>query len=115
MLLRVELQTLCNALGFVTVLLRQDKPAENSDETARVIATLIENFCRLHASGPAADRTAAFELHQHMAAAIAGIMQKNGFCDPRDLRAKGFTPEEIENAWPMARALAQTMLDIKDA
>jgi hypothetical protein len=70
------------------VFLRQ--PAENDNDSA------------------AADQQAAeaLALANRMADAIAATIRKRGQCRPRDLEAKGFTREEIGQAWALAAALA---------
>jgi len=70
------------------VFLRQ--PAENDNDSA------------------AADRQAkqALALAGRMADAIAATIRERGQCRPRDLEAKGFTRQEIADAWAMASALA---------
>lgn len=50
-----------------------------------------------------------------MATAIAEILTKNGDCYPEDLKARGFSPEEIKRHWPMAYALAKVELNWLDA
>jgi DNA-binding XRE family transcriptional regulator len=44
-----------------------------------------------------------------MATAIAATIRKRGHCRPRDLEAKGFTRQEIGEAWALASALAAVM------
>jgi hypothetical protein len=87
------------------------------------IARLAEEFCSLHATGPAEEDIVPvsahdpdrFALHQHMAVAIISIIKASGSCVPRDLKAKGYTPEDIARCWPSARALAQVMLHMPEA
>ena len=47
--------------------------------------------------------------------AIVEIMREQGGCLPQDLAAKGFTYEEIDRHWAMAKALATVELKITDA
>ena len=69
-------------------------------------------FLRLPAENdndPAAgDRQAkdALALAGRMADAIAATIKKRGHCRPRDLETKGFSRQEIADAWAMASALA---------
>jgi DNA-binding XRE family transcriptional regulator len=48
----------------------------------------------------------ALSLANRMAEAIAATIRKRGQCRPRDLEAKGFTRDEIGQAWALASALA---------
>jgi pantothenate kinase len=56
-----------------------------------------------------------FALHGRMATAIVEIMKERGECAPRDLAAKGFTPDEIKRCWAMAKALAHVELNWMDS
>lgn len=57
---------------------------------------------------PAAEQQSseALALASCMAEAIAATIRKRGLCRPRDLEAKGFSREEIAQAWALASALA---------
>lgn len=57
----------------------------------------------------------ALTTYDRMSETIAGIMQSTGGCVPQDMIAKGFTYEEIERYWPMAKALAHVRLNLMDA
>jgi transcriptional regulator with XRE-family HTH domain len=48
----------------------------------------------------------ALALAGRMANAIAATIHKRGHCRPRDLEAKGFTRQQIADAWALASALA---------
>jgi len=120
---QLDLSILCTALDFFAVIIKEDTLSDGSTERALQIARLAEEFCSQHATGPAeADivpvRTHEpdrFALHHHMAVAIVSIIKESGSCIPRDLEAKGYMPEEIARCWPLARALAQVMLNMTDA
>jgi len=120
---QLDLSILCTALGFFAVIIKEDALSDGSTERALHIARLAEEFCSLHTTGPAeADIVPVrphdpdrFALHQHMAVAIISIIKESGSCVPRDLEAKGYTLEEIARCWPLARALAQVMLNMMDA
>ena len=48
----------------------------------------------------------AFALANRMAEAISDAIRTKGQCRPRDLEKKGFSREEIAEAWALASALA---------
>jgi hypothetical protein len=52
---------------------------------------------------------------QSMATAIVEILKANGECRPDDLKAKGFSPDEIKRFWRMAYGLARVDLNWLDA
>ncbi len=141
---RTEFRALCAALGFVAVVVKDNVPPQDRALRAVHLARLIEAFCRAtvpEAFGAETARTASeqheereedqaeddmlvvdihgtdntFALHGRMATAIVAIMKERGECSPRDLAAKGFTPEEIERCWPMAKALAHVELNWMDS
>ena len=89
---------ICNALAFTVVLLRSGTlPAGDQAACAHGLAGLIEAFCREAPEPALADR---------MAAAIVAVSRLQGNCLPQDLEQRGFTPEEINQAWQIAKALA---------
>ncbi len=126
-----DLRLLCAALGFTAVVIHGGKaPKREAARRAGEFARLIEEFCRL--SVPEAIKgekgedmrvvdlvtekpEAKFGPAERMATAIAEIYRKQGGCLPQDLIAKGFTPEEIDRHWAMAKALALVELKIMDA
>jgi hypothetical protein len=121
-----DLRLLCTALGFTAVVMRGEKlPKKEGALRATGFANLIEEFCR--ASVPEAlDRTASVDPcrgsdhgripdAERMAAVIVEIIKEKGGCLPQDLAARGFTPDEIDRHWPMAKALAYVELNIMDS
>ena len=56
-----------------------------------------------------------FATAERMATAIIELYGEQGGCLPDDLRARGFTREEIERHWALAKALAHVALKITDA
>jgi DNA-binding XRE family transcriptional regulator len=52
---------------------------------------------------------------ERMATAVVGIIREQGGCVPQDLLEKGFTSEEIDRHWVMAKALAYVELNIMDS
>jgi hypothetical protein len=50
-----------------------------------------------------------------MATAIVELYREKGGCQPQDLLSKGFTNEEIDRHWTLAKALAQVELNIMDS
>jgi hypothetical protein len=50
-----------------------------------------------------------------MATAIVELYREKGGCLPQDLVGKGFTNEEIDRHWALARAFAQVELNIMDS
>ncbi len=119
---QLDVRILCTALGFFAVIVKEDTVSDGSTERAMQIAQLAEECCHIHAtdaeaapvpvSAPAPDR---FDLHQHRAVAIVSIIKDRGDCLPRDLAAKGYTPDDIARCWPLARALADVMLHRMEA
>jgi hypothetical protein len=120
---QLDLSILCTALGFFAVIIKEDGLSDGSTERVLQIAKLAQEFCRQHATGTvegepvpvSAHDPDRFALHQHMAVAIVSIIKEGGSCLPRDLEAKGYTQEEIARCWPLARALADVMLNRMDA
>jgi hypothetical protein len=124
------LRVLCTALGFTAVVMHGGRvPKKEAAGRATEFAALIEEFCR--ASAPEAFEHAGeglrivdlvttnpvgkFGLADRMAAAIAELYREQGGGLPQDLLAKGFTPDEVDRHWAMAKALAQVALKITDA
>jgi hypothetical protein len=126
-----DLRVLCAALGFTAVVMQGGKlPKNEGASRATGFAGLIEEFCR--ASVPEAfeetgdenirvvdletsEPEGRFSLADRMATAIAAIIREQGGCLPHDLVAKGFTHEEIDRHWTMAKALAYVELKIMDS
>lgn len=123
-----DLRLLCAALGFTAVVSHGGKaPKQEAARRAREFARLIEEFCRL-AVPEAIERQegedmrvvdlvtekpeAKFGPAERMATAMVEIYREQGGCLPQDLIAKGFTPEEIDRHWAMAKALALVELNI---
>lgn len=52
---------------------------------------------------------------ERMATAVVEITREEGSCVPKDLLARGFTEDEIDRHWAMAKALAQVELNIMDS
>jgi len=61
------------------------------------------------------DPEGKFSLAERMATAIVEVIKEKGGCLPHDLAAKGFTYEEIDRHWAMAKALAYVELKIMDS
>ena len=119
---QLDLSIFCTALGLFAVIIKEDTLGDGSTERALQIARLAEEFCRIHTDGAEIDPVPVsahdpdrFVLHQHMAVAIISIIKESGSCVPRDLEAKGYTPEDIAQCWALARALAQVMTNMTDA
>jgi hypothetical protein len=126
-----DLHVLCAALGFTAVVMQGGKvPKKEGAIRATAFSGLIEEFCRAtvpdafdettkdgrRASDPAAPQDEAkFAVVQSMATAIVAIMREQGGCVPHDLAAKGFSHEEIDRHWAMAKALAYVELKIMDS
>ena len=126
-----DFRVLCAALGFTAVAMRGGRlPKKDVALRASVFARLIEEFCRtvvpeafeetggenmrvvdLETSGPGG----RFSRAERMATAIVELYREQGGCLPQDLLAKGFTNDEIDRHWAMAKALAQVELDIMDS
>ncbi|MDX9689757.1 MAG: hypothetical protein RBT70_04725 [Alphaproteobacteria bacterium] len=53
--------------------------------------------------------------YQDMMDAIVDVLKENGECVPADLKAKGFSQNDIERRWAMAYALARVKLNWMDA
>jgi hypothetical protein len=49
--------------------------------------------------------------YEPMATAIVDTIREKGGCLPQDLNARGFTPREVADLWPVARALAALMME----
>jgi hypothetical protein len=117
-----DYKVLFAALGFTAVVM-QGEIIRKKDGALRAatFAELIEKFCRTSvpeafaAKGGEGQAETALELAGRMADAIAEIMKAQGGCLPHDLIIKGFTLEEIDRHWTMARALAAVKLNITDA
>jgi hypothetical protein len=126
-----DLRALCAALGFTAVVMQGGKlPKKEGAMRAMAFSGLIEEFCRAsvpeafeetgedtsRASDPAApEDEEKFAVAQRMATAIIEIMREQGGCLPHDLAARGFTYEEIDRHWAMAKALAYVALKMTDA
>jgi hypothetical protein len=126
-----DLRVLCLALGFTAVVTQGGKlPKKDGASGATAFADLIEEFCR--ASVPEAfeergepdmrvidletsDPEGKFSVVERMATAIVEIMREQGVCLPHDLVAKGFTRDEIDRHWAMAKALAYVELKMMDS
>lgn len=115
-----DARVLCAALGFTAVVTQGGKlPKKEAAIRAAAFAGLIEEFCRVsvpEAFGETGEEPAGkFAVAERMATAIVEIMKEQGGCLPHDLAAKGFTYEEIDRHWAMAKALAHVELKITDA
>ena len=126
-----DLRLLCAALGFTAVVIHGGKtPKHEAAGRAGEFARLIEDFCRLSVPEVmegeegkdmrvvdlVTDKPEAkFAPAERMATAIAEIYREQGGCLPQDLIAKGFTPEEVDRHWAMAKALALVELKIMDS
>jgi hypothetical protein len=123
-----DLRVLCAALGFTAVVIKDRKlPKKEAALRATAFGGLIETFCRVSVpeafadagnNGPAADPETTepkpdpakagdtFAVAERMATAIVEIIREQGGCLPHDLAARGFTYDEIDRHWAMAKALA---------
>lgn len=126
-----DLRVLCTALGFTAVVIKDGKlPRKEAAQRALKFAELTEEFCRLSLpetfgaageenrgeAGSEAQKTEAkFPVAERMASAIVAIIREQGGCLPHELLAKGFTHEEIDRHWAMAKALAYVELNITDS
>ena len=120
-----DLRILCTALGFTAVAMQGGTPPKKESALrAAGFASLIEEFCRTslpEAFGESGEDTAdptyesKLAVSERMATAIAEIYRKTGGCLPHDLVAKGFTHEEVDRHWAMAKALAHVQLKIMDS
>ena len=94
------------------------------------LAYLIKEFCRttvpeafedeagIRLPTPSVPRLrpqAKFGIAERMAGVIAKLMRENDSCMPQDIIAEGFSAEEVERHWAMARALAQVELNMMDS
>lgn len=120
----LDLRTLCNALGFMAVVILGPRSIRRPGEAARralAFAAKIEEFCLLHAqdqggfedevhASPSAEGPMAIIMR--MAQAIAEIVgERDGACQPDELLAKGFTRAQIGRHWLTAQALAHVILN----
>ncbi|MDX2028076.1 MAG: hypothetical protein SFW62_05525 [Alphaproteobacteria bacterium] len=122
-----DLRLLCTALGFTAVVMQGGKISKKEGaQRAADFATLIEEFCRLTLPDAIDDgkpkiedlaRLGAgkFATAERMATAIVTLMKAKGDCQPVDLIAKGFTHDDIDQHWPMAKALAHVELNMMDS
>lgn len=126
-----DLRVLCAALGFTAVVLQGGKlPKKEGAMRARALGRLIEEFCRStvpEAFEPStgeqmrlgalegSDADDKFAVAQRMATAFVEIMREKGGCLPHDLSVKGFSYEEIDRHWALAKALAYVELKIMDS
>jgi hypothetical protein len=126
-----DLRVLWAALGFTAVVMQGGRlPKAEGAKRAQAFAKLIEEFCRISVPEAFEEREEPdmrvidpeisnpeekFSLVERMATAIAEIMREQGGCLPLDLVAKGFTRDEIDRHWPMAKALAYVELKIMDS
>jgi hypothetical protein len=120
-----DLRVLCTALSFSFVVTQGGKaPKKEGARRATAFAALIEEFCRQ--SVPDAFATAEdggrgpasgskFATAERIATVIVQLYRKQGDCLPKDLLTEGFTAEEIDRHWAMAKALAFVELNIKDS
>jgi hypothetical protein len=124
----IYLRVLCTALGFAAVVMQGGTlPKKEGARRAAQFAALIEEFCRatvpeafeqtgMHVVDLVATKPdERFAMAERMAKAIAGLYRDQGGCLPQDLLAKGFTHEEIDRHWAMAKALAQVEMKMTDA
>ena len=127
---RINLRAFCAALGFTAVVMQGGKiPKQEGARRASEFAALIEEYCRI--SVPEAfeqereedmqvvdlvstESEGKFGPAGRMATAIVELYREQGGCLPQDLLARGFTNEEIDRDWAMAKALAYVELNIMD-
>lgn len=114
-----DLRVLCAALGFTAVAMqRGQSPKKESALRAVALAGLIEEFCRAtlpDVFGEPGENGQPDDRRLDTQFAVAGIYRETGGCLPHDLIARGFTHDEIDRHWPMAKALALVELKIMDS
>lgn len=117
-----DFRLLCSALGFTAIILQGGKaPKHIAARQAGHYAKLIEEFCRLaipeafEGAHQAPASSEKFLVTERMASAIVSLIRSTGQCLPQDLVAKGFSYDEINRHWAMAKALAYVELNIMDS
>lgn len=123
----LDFDLLCAALAFTAVAMKDGNCMPDA-ERATGLAYLIKQFCRAtmpeafadedigtRAVGADLSPQGKFRMAERMADAIVKIIRETDACLPQDLVAEGFTSEEIERHWAMARALAQVELNMMDS
>lgn len=121
---RTDLRVLCVALGFTAVVMQGGTPSKKEGACrAMEFADLIEAFCYKtvpdaldgFVSSVAVNPQGRFAEAERMADAVVEVYREKGGCLPHDLIAKGFTYEEVELHWAMAKALAHVELKMMDS
>ena len=127
-----DFRLLCTALGFTAIITHEGRVAKkDAAQRAKALAKLIENFCREVmpeafeesndenvgddipvSSSPESEKNII--VATHMAEAIVTVTKEKGDCLPKDLTANGFSPEEVDRYWAMAKALAYVQLNKTD-
>lgn len=119
----IDFRLLCTALGFAAVIMGGEKLSKKEAAArAYAFAGLIEKFCREAApegftSTPFPsyfEHDSKLAMAGRLASAIVKTTGEKGGCLPQDLTALGFTPEEVDRHWAMARALAYVEMNKKD-
>jgi hypothetical protein len=123
-----DVRLLCTALGFTALVTREGKASKSKITD---FAGLIEEFCQAAvpeafeaANGngedeipeaPNPESQTLESVVQRMADAIVEVYKEQNGCLPQDLKAKGFTPEEVDRHWAMAKALAAVKMNMSDS
>jgi hypothetical protein len=124
----LDVRLLCTALGFSTIVSRDGRAGKKA---IMGFAKLIEEFCQatIPEAFEAANGNGEGDISetsnpeakilesvvQRMADAIVQIYREQNGCLPQDLQSKGFSSEEIEKHWAMAKALAAVKMNMSDS
>lgn len=115
-------QLLFTALAFTSVVGRDGLPSEDKAPKITALAGLMDAYCRAavpEAFAPTTKRRKPVKcavvqghdddmaLSSRMASAIVAVLERQGTCEPSALATHGFSPEDIERCWPLAKALAE--------
>ncbi|MDX2028134.1 MAG: hypothetical protein SFW62_05815 [Alphaproteobacteria bacterium] len=123
-MIATDIRLLCSALGFAVVAIQGGRlPKKTVMLRAADYARQIEEFCRFSlpkifedaSSTSTSTNSAKFSVTERMANAIVTIIRETGGCLPQDVIAKGFTYDEVNRHWAMAKALAYVELNIMDS
>jgi hypothetical protein len=114
--------------AFTAVAMKGGSGMPDGAQRVAELAELIKEFCQTNVSEAFAGKDVMaravgadvaprgkFGTAKRMAAAIVKLMRANNICEPQDLINEGFTADEVERCWPMARALAQVELNMMDS
>ncbi|MDX2028387.1 MAG: hypothetical protein SFW62_07105 [Alphaproteobacteria bacterium] len=117
----IDLKTLCHALGFTAVVMKDGVSQKNGAARATGLAGMIEEFCRTALPNSFSENSETsnpggkFPLAQRMASTIVELYQAQGGCSPHDLLERGFSRDDVSRYWPLAKALAFVEMNIMDS